>query len=140
MQCRLVSSHPMVIIYWSRVLANLYLPLTDRGQGLNHCICDVSHFLETIHGVQNGETGLKNAVGTYEEEMIPRGHKEVSCSIENGYMFHDWNKVKESPVFTRGFKPMEGHDGKDTFSEHAKLQLKREEQEGSIAVGSVRVA
>lgn len=27
-------------------------------------------------------------------------------------MLHDWKKVEASPVFTRGFKPMEGHDSK----------------------------
>lgn len=42
--------------------------------------------------------------------MIPRGHEEVECSVENGLMLHDWEKVQTSPVFTRGFKPMDGHD------------------------------
>lgn len=41
--------------------------------------------------------------------MIPRGKEEVSCSVENGLMLHDWNKIQESPVFRRGFKPMDGH-------------------------------
>jgi hypothetical protein len=46
----------------------------------------------------------------YEKEMIPRGKEEVSCSVENGLMLHDWNKIQESPVFRRGFKPMDGHN------------------------------
>lgn len=42
--------------------------------------------------------------------MVPRGREEVKCSVENGYMLHDWEKVQESPVFRNGFKPMDGHD------------------------------
>lgn len=82
----------------------------DRGQGLNHCICDVSHLLEGLHGVRDGHTSLAEAVDMYEKEMIPRGKEEVNCSVENGLMLHDWNKIQESPVFRRGFKPMDGHD------------------------------
>lgn len=50
-------------------------------------------------------------------------------------MLHDWEKVLKSPVFTNGFKPMDGHDAKDKkgegkkeeVSEHASLQMEREE-------------
>ncbi|KAF2676583.1 FAD/NAD(P)-binding domain-containing protein [Lentithecium fluviatile CBS 122367] len=80
-----------------------------RGQGLNHCICDVSHLLKGILGVCDGNTTLAEAIDVYEKEMIPRGKEEVSCSVENGMMLHDWNKIQESPVFRRGFKPMDGH-------------------------------
>ncbi|KAG6986557.1 prenyltransferase phnF [Physcia stellaris] len=80
-----------------------------RGQGLNHCICDVSHIMEGLQGVRDGQTALADAVAAYEKEMIPRGKEEVSCSVENGLTLHDWNKIKESPVFKRGFKPMDGH-------------------------------
>lgn len=41
--------------------------------------------------------------------MIPRGKEEVNCSVENGLTLHDWSKIQQSPVFRRGFKPMEGH-------------------------------
>lgn len=42
--------------------------------------------------------------------MVPRGREEVKCSVENGYMLHNWAKVQESAVFRNGFKPMDGHD------------------------------
>lgn len=71
----------------------------------------------------------------YEEEMIPRGAEEVRCSVENGLLLHDWKKIQESPVFRRGFKPMDGHGdavagagagaGKD-ISDHARVQKKRD--------------
>ncbi|PGG97983.1 hypothetical protein AJ80_09605 [Polytolypa hystricis UAMH7299] len=80
-----------------------------RGQGLNHCICDVSHLLEGLKSFRDRKIPLSNAVNEYEKEMIPRGKEEVSCSVENGLMLHDWNKIQESPVFKRGFKPMDGH-------------------------------
>jgi hypothetical protein len=63
-----------------------------------------------LEGVFHGETELNEAIKVYEADVIPRGQEEVKCSVENGYMLHDWKKVEASPVFTRGFKPMEGHD------------------------------
>jgi hypothetical protein len=104
------------------------MPLSDRGQGLNHCICDVSHLLDAILRVRASETTFKQAISAYDEEIVPRGCEEVKCSLENGYMLHDWQKVKQSPVFTNGFKPMTGHDGKEALSEHAQVQLKMEEE------------
>lgn len=84
---------------------------------MNHCICDATHLLAGLVSVRDGTKPLDAAVGEYEAEMIPRGHEEVKCSVENGYMLHDWNLVEASPVFTRGFKPMEGHDGKGRDAE-----------------------
>ena len=70
--------------------------------------------------------------------MIPRGSEEVKCSLENGFMLHDWEKVKESPVFTNGFRPMKGHDTyemtSELTSEHAEVQRKREEAERKIEI------
>ncbi|KAM0432843.1 hypothetical protein ACHAPT_004545 [Fusarium lateritium] len=83
-----------------------------RGQGLNHCICDASYLMAGLNSVFRGETDLGEAIKVYEADVIPRGQEEVKCSVENGYMLHDWKKVEASPVFTRGFKPMEGHDSK----------------------------
>lgn len=82
-----------------------------RGQGLNHCICDVSHLLEGLKSVRHADRSITEAVNAYEAEMIPRGKEEVTCSVENGLMLHDWNKVQASPVFRRGFKPMDGLEG-----------------------------
>jgi len=79
-----------------------------RGQGLNHCICDVSNLLCGLESVLQGQSSLEGAVTAYEQELIPRGAEEVRCSVENGLLLHDWNKIQESPVFRRGFKPMDG--------------------------------
>ncbi|KAE8353421.1 hypothetical protein BDV28DRAFT_157040 [Aspergillus coremiiformis] len=81
-----------------------------RGQGLNHCICDISHLLAGIREVLEHGSTLQDTITSYEAELVPRGREEVKCSIENGYMLHDWDKVKQSPVFRNGFNPMDGHD------------------------------
>ncbi|OAQ69663.1 monooxygenase [Pochonia chlamydosporia 170] len=109
-----------------------------RGQGLNHCIKDVSllsGILKTAFGSTTTTNSLAEGVMRYEEEMIPRGAEEVRCSVENGLLLHDWKKIQESPVFRRGFKPMDGHGdavagagagaGKD-ISDHARVQKKRD--------------
>jgi 2-polyprenyl-6-methoxyphenol hydroxylase-like FAD-dependent oxidoreductase len=82
----------------------------DRGQGLNHCICDVFNLVAGFEELAAGTSTLSDVITSYQVEMVPRGAEEVKCSIENGYMLHDWEKVRESPVFRSGFKPMDGHD------------------------------
>ncbi|KPM40015.1 hypothetical protein AK830_g6530 [Neonectria ditissima] len=111
-----------------------------RGQGLNHCICDTSYLLAGLSDLQDDVKSLAQTIKDYEADVIPRGQEEVKCSVENGYMLHDWKKVESSPVFTRGFKPMEGHDSKpedkkEEISEHAKVQLGRDAEE-NVAVGA----
>jgi len=133
------------------------LPLTlcsqqpDRGQGLNHCICDVSHLLSAFTSILSNQSTLSAAISAYDEEIVPRGGEEVKCSVENGFMLHDWQKVLESPVFRNGFKPMTGHDNAEAkeeeeeeeerevgVSEHAEVQMKREKEEA--VVGKIEVA
>lgn len=109
----------------------------DRGQGLNHCICDVSHLLSALTSIIGKESTQVDAINAYDAEIVPRGAEEVKCSVENGYMLHDWQKVLESPVFRNGFKPMTGHDEATEdglkeemdVSEHAEVQMRREKGE-----------
>ncbi|KAK7427463.1 hypothetical protein QQZ08_006069 [Neonectria magnoliae] len=111
-----------------------------RGQGLNHCICDTSYLLAGLSDFHDDIKSLAQTIKDYEADVIPRGQEEVKCSVENGYMLHDWKKVETSPVFTRGFKPMEGHDSKpeeknEDVDGHAKLQRERDVEE-NVAVGA----
>jgi hypothetical protein len=46
-------------------------------------------------------------------------------------MLHDWEKVKQSPVFTNGFRPMNGHDGWETNEDHEENQRKAEAAMGN---------
>lgn len=102
---------------------------------MNHCICDVHHLIEGLQKVLGGNAALKDIVQQYEAEMIPRGQEEVKCSVENGLLLHDWEKVQQSPVFKRGFKPMDGHNSAEgerpadakPVSEHAKVHATKTE-------------
>ncbi|KAM3080319.1 hypothetical protein ACMFMG_005280 [Clarireedia jacksonii] len=107
-----------------------------RGQGLNHCITDIFDLIAEIKATIQGEKTLDTAISEYEAALVPRGSEEVKCSIENGIMLHDWEKVKESPVFNAGFRPMKGHDNWETNKNHAENQKKAEAARGK-AIGSL---
>ena len=80
---------------------------------------------------------MKDAITAYDEEIVPRGAEEVKCSLENGFMLHDWDKVKDSPVFRSGFRPMTGHDGNnEALSEHARVQRMKEQEERKVQVAA----
>jgi hypothetical protein len=100
--------------------------IVDRGQGLNHCICDISNLLPGLREVVRNQSILPEVITSYEAELVPRGREEVKCSIENGYMLHDWDKVKQSPVFRTGFKPMDGHN-KVAPGENVQMQSRETE-------------
>lgn len=72
----------------------------------------MAYLLEAMHAWKDSEQTLQGVIQGFEDEMIARGREEVTCSVENGYMLHDWDKVQQSPVFNRGFKPMDGHNTK----------------------------
>lgn len=97
-------------------------------------------------GGEGTQITLAEAVNNYEREMIPRGAEEVRCSVENGLMLHDWDKIQASPVFQRGFKPMDGHGdvaaaaaanavagSEREVGEHARVQMRRD-AESAIGV------
>src|SRR5437773_11053972 len=65
-------------------------PPTDRGQGLNHCIADISHLVYALQDVQSHNSSLQDAVAAYEDEMVKRGAEEVRSSLQNSLMLHDW--------------------------------------------------
>ncbi|KAG8630473.1 hypothetical protein KVT40_002092 [Elsinoe batatas] len=101
-----------------------------RGQGLNHCITDVYNLMAQIRRVVGQEVSQETAISGFEDELVPRGSEEVKCSVENGIMLHDWEKVKQSPVFNTGFRPMKGHDNWETNANHEENQKKAEAARG----------
>ena len=79
MQCYRVSLHVNLII----VMANHEMnDMTDRGQGLNNAMKDSSEIVDALTAVFLERRPLKDAIGTYEAEMIPRGATEVRLSRE----------------------------------------------------------
>lgn len=57
-------------------------PMTpQRGQGLNHAICDVANLLKQFCEVRDGIKGLEEAVESYATEMVSRGSEEVKAAL-----------------------------------------------------------
>jgi 2-polyprenyl-6-methoxyphenol hydroxylase-like FAD-dependent oxidoreductase len=74
-------------------------PMTpQRGQGLNHAICDVANLVSALNKAQKGELSLNDAVSKYDTEMIKRGGDEVQAALVNTKMVHDWNSLLQSPL------------------------------------------
>ncbi|KAH8732686.1 hypothetical protein GQ44DRAFT_696271 [Phaeosphaeriaceae sp. PMI808] len=77
-------------------------PMTyQRGQGLNHSITDAGKLRDVIVKLSQG-ADRKTEVSAFEDEMIKRGGTEVRDGTANTTLLHDWEKVKQSPLFTKG--------------------------------------
>ena len=72
--------------------------VADRGQGLNHAICDASNFVAAMQKVRAGTSSLKDAITTYSEEVVKRGADEVLISKQTAIMMLDWDQLMESPI------------------------------------------
>jgi 2-polyprenyl-6-methoxyphenol hydroxylase-like FAD-dependent oxidoreductase len=80
--------------------------LPHRGQGLNNAIMDAAMVVQAIRDVVDGKS-LEEAVQEYEDEMRPRGTKEVETTLDT--MVAQWQRdLKKSPLFTIGFNRPQG--------------------------------
>lgn len=79
-------------------------PMTyQRGQGLNHSITDAGKLRDVLVQVREGGD-MQKLVDAFEDEMIKRAGDEVRSGTANTMMLHDWEKVMQSPLFTKGMK------------------------------------
>ncbi|RFU28012.1 hypothetical protein B7463_g8318, partial [Scytalidium lignicola] len=77
-------------------------PMTPhRGQGLNHAICDASHFVDAMKKVASGAVSLKSAITAYSDEVVRRGADEVLISKQNAIMMLNWDQLMDSPILKR---------------------------------------
>jgi 2-polyprenyl-6-methoxyphenol hydroxylase-like FAD-dependent oxidoreductase len=77
-------------------------PMTyQRGQGFNHSATDAAKLRDALVKIREGGD-RKVTVTAFEDEMIKRGGTEVRDGTANTMMLHDWEKVKQSPLFTKG--------------------------------------
>jgi 2-polyprenyl-6-methoxyphenol hydroxylase-like FAD-dependent oxidoreductase len=85
----------------------------QRGQGLNHSMWDAARLVQAIRAARAAAAGGREggmarakaeAVGAYEVEMVARAGQEVRQSTSNTVMVHDWDRVLQSPVLTKGLK------------------------------------
>lgn len=79
----------------------------QRGQGLNHAITDASELIKAIGMHWDSGRGFTpearaSAIHTYETDMIARGGEEVRSGEETTKTVHDWDKVRQSPLFQKG--------------------------------------
>lgn len=76
--------------------------LPHRGQGLNNAIMDAARLVEAIKRVVDEKKARNEAVQEYEDEMRPRGTREVETTLDT--MLAQWQRdLTKSPLFTIGF-------------------------------------
>ncbi|RDW56388.1 hypothetical protein BP5796_13210 [Coleophoma crateriformis] len=73
-----------------------------RGQGLNHCIADVTNLRKAILDIKGGRS-QPDAISVYDAELVTRGGAEVEMSRKNSLLVHDLEKFMESPVLKMGY-------------------------------------
>lgn len=78
--------------------------LPHRGQGLNNAVKDASDLVDAIEAAVNGAKTLEEAVTAYEEEMRPRGAKEVALSLEQAKASKNVETWKQSSISRFGHK------------------------------------
>ncbi|KAL8672565.1 MAG: hypothetical protein Q9168_002970 [Polycauliona sp. 1 TL-2023] len=82
-------------------------PMTyHRGQGLNNGVLDAAYLCRALHEHCRDGIPITNVLSIYEKEVQERGRAAVISSGENSLMVHDWEQLKQSPVFTMGMKPL----------------------------------
>ncbi|KZM27237.1 uncharacterized protein EKO05_0002290 [Ascochyta rabiei] len=82
-------------------------PMTyQRAQGLNHSVTDAGKLRDALVKIQEG-AAQKDVIDAFEEEMLTRGGTEVREGTANTVMLHDWERIKESPLFKKGMRKTE---------------------------------
>ena len=76
--------------------------LPHRGQGLNNAICDAAHLLDALKEVFDGSKNLEQAIKEYEDEMRPRGAKEVNLTYQRMLLTAE-GRFGESAMANIGF-------------------------------------
>ncbi|KAL7778987.1 hypothetical protein CFE70_008490 [Pyrenophora teres f. teres 0-1] len=82
-------------------------PMTfQRGQGLNHAVTDAEKLCRAITRIRAGED-RRAMLDAFEDEMITRGGTEVREGTANTVRLHDWERVRESPLFKNGMNKVD---------------------------------
>jgi hypothetical protein len=53
--------------------------------------------------IEDNEVSAVAAIEEFNAQVVNRGAEEVELSRDNTYMVHDWDRVRESPLFKHGF-------------------------------------
>ncbi|KAJ4989714.1 hypothetical protein SVAN01_04744 [Stagonosporopsis vannaccii] len=76
-----------------------------RGQGANNAFFSAHSLVEALKSVKDGTATLKEAITSYDENILKRGANEVQISKAQSFFTHDWPNFINSPVMTLGTKP-----------------------------------
>ena len=81
-------------------------PASDRGQGLNNAIDDAAQLVQQLQGLtdRTSPQEIAAAINRYDEEVQQRGRKAVESSLENSLMLHDWDRMMQAAILTRGMQ------------------------------------
>ncbi|KFY16415.1 hypothetical protein V492_01353 [Pseudogymnoascus sp. VKM F-4246] len=77
----------------------------QRGQGMNHGIADAASLVTKLKAALDDHSSVKNAVKSYNAEMIERAGDEVVSSKGNTEMLHDWSRMMNAPLIQKGGHP-----------------------------------
>ncbi|KFY33453.1 hypothetical protein V494_07606 [Pseudogymnoascus sp. VKM F-4513 (FW-928)] len=77
----------------------------QRGQGMNHGIADAASLVTKLKAALDDHTSVKNAVKSYNAEMIKSAGDEVVSSKGNTEMLHDWSRMMNAPLIQKGGHP-----------------------------------
>lgn len=55
-----------------------------------------------MQSVHNNQKSLQEAIDAYEEEMRPRAGQEVQITLKAAHCAHDWDLLRQSPIFKLG--------------------------------------
>lgn len=72
---------------------------------MNHGIADAASLVTKLKSALDDHSSVKNAVKSYNAEMIERAGDEVATSKENTEMIHDWSRMMDSAIMQRGGHP-----------------------------------
>lgn len=75
-----------------------------RGQGLNNAVQDVATLVSSLQQCVSTPNRFKSALEIYEPEVWVRGREAVLSSNKNSEALMSWESVKESLLFTKGFR------------------------------------
>ncbi|KAI4146508.1 MAG: hypothetical protein LQ341_002060 [Variospora aurantia] len=83
-------------------------PMTyHRGQGLNNGILDAAYICRALNRHCQDGKPITEALAVYEKEVQERGRAAVIESGRNSVMVHDWEQLKQSPVFNIGLEALQ---------------------------------
>ncbi|CAJ2508578.1 Uu.00g136040.m01.CDS01 [Anthostomella pinea] len=78
-----------------------------RGQGLSHCIADVTSLLAQVQAHLEEKKPLAEAINDYDAEVVARAGDEVKVSLQTMDFLLTWELVEQSPSFKRSADPNE---------------------------------